>query len=378
MSTPPRVLVVGGGIAGVAAAHFLATEADVTLIERESTLAYHTTGRSAALYFENYGAPPIRPLSRVSRTFFDSPPQGLADHPLLSPRGALTIASAERLPALRAAFDEGEAAGAALEWLDTGAVRRRCDAIRPAAAAAGVWEPDAADLDVAGIHQAFVRGLRRSGGIIRPSTGLHGGERRATTWTVRLDGGDTWEGDTIVNAAGAWGDEVAAACGLAPVGLQPRRRTAFMVGGRPGSEVWPLVVDVDQTFYFKADGEQLLCSLADETPSPPCDAKPEEVDVALAIERINAATDLAIRSVRSQWAGLRTFVPDKAMVIGPDPSEPAFVWLVGQGGTGIQTAPAAGELAAALALHRPIPPSLTAAGVEEGALSPQRLRGRAG
>ncbi len=291
----------------------------------------------------------------------------------MAPRGALIIADETRLDGLEQQLAEGLKTGTRLERLTTDEVRQRCDAVRPEAAVAGIWEPDAADLDVAGIHQAFVRGLRRSGGAISTETELLAAECDTGTWRVQLTKA-TWEGDVIVNAAGAWGDVVAERCGVRGVGLQPKRRTAFMVRGRSGSERWPLVVDVDQSFYFKADGEQLLCSLADETPTEPCDARPEEIDVALAIERINRVTDLNIRSVQSQWAGLRTFVDDKAMAIGPDPGEPGFVWLVGQGGTGIQTAPAAGELAAALTLGEAVPDSLVAAGVDAPALAPDRLR----
>jgi D-arginine dehydrogenase len=373
MSAPLRILVVGGGIAGVSAAHFMAARAHVTLIEKEAGLAYHSTGRSAALFFEHYGAEAIRPLSRASRTFFASPPAELAEYPLLAPRGALTIADARRLDALRVAFEEGARSGGHVEWIDTGRVVELCGAVRPTAAVAGIWEPGAADLDVAATHQAFVRGLRTAGGTIRTSCELTSAHRTGSGWSATLSDG-AWEGDLIVNAAGAWGDVVATACGVSPIGLQANRRTAFMVAGRPHSASWPLVVDVDQTFYFKADGEQLLCSLADETPTEPCDAKPEEIDVAKAIERINQVTDLAVRSVRSQWAGLRTFVPDRGMVIGPDPAEPAFLWLVGQGGTGIQTSPAAGELAAAFAFRESVPPRLVAAGLEVAALSPHRLR----
>lgn len=369
----PRILVVGGGIAGVAAAFHLAAHADVTLVEKEPSLAYHTTGRSAAIFFENYGAAPIRPLSRASRTFFRNPPAELAEHPLMSPRGALTIADVDQIGRLEEAFREGLEVGTHLEWLDTDQARRICPAVLPQAAVAAIWEPDAADLDVAGIHQVFVRGLRRAGGEIRTEQELLAGRRSSGAWEVELSTG-TWRGDGVVDAAGAWGDVVAERCGVAPIGLQPKRRTAFMVAGREGSQQWPLVVDVDQSFYFKADGEQLLCSLADETPSPPCDARPEEIDVARAIERINEVTDLQIRSVRSQWAGLRTFVSDKAMVIGPDPDEPSFIWLVAQGGTGIQTAPAAGELAAARTRGGPIPETLAAAGVDVASLAPERVR----
>ena len=200
---------------------------------------------------------------------------------------------------------------------------------------AASWEPAAADMDVAAIHQAFVRQLRQNDGTIAtssPVTELDHGR----IWTVTA-GDSRFEADIIVNAAG-----------VPSLGLIPKRRTAFMVTGPPQSERWPLVTDVGHTFYFKPDGPQLLCSPADETPSEPCDAKPDPVDISLAIERINAISTLEIRSVRSSWAGLRTFAPDDSMVIGFEPGFDGFFWLAGQGGTGIQTAPAAARLAAGM------------------------------
>jgi D-arginine dehydrogenase len=228
-------------------------------------------------------------------------------------------------------------------------------------------------MDVAAIHQCFVRGMRRAGAEIRTSAPLVAAEPAGARVSVRV-GDETLEVDLVVNAAGAWGDVVAQNCGVTPVGLQPLRRTAFMVPGRAEARTWPLVVDVDHLWYFKPDGEQFLCSPADETLCHPCDARPQEVDIALAIERINAATHLGIRSVRASWAGLRTFAPDRAMVIGPDPDHPWFVWLVGQGGTGIQTAPAAGRLAACLALGQAPPGDLLDEGLDLAALSPARFR----
>lgn len=373
MSGRTRILVVGGGIAGVAAAHALADHAEVTLAERESTLAYHTTGRSAALLFENYGAAAIRPLTKASRAFFHSPPPGLADHSLLRPRGALTIARAGRLARIDQLEADGVATGTPVKRLTTEEALAICPALRPDAAAAALWEPDAADMDVAGIHQAFVRGIRRRNGTITTSAEVLEASAGPRGWVVRLSTGE-WRGDAVLNAAGAWGDVVAERCGVAPIGLEPKRRTAFMVRGTAESASWPLVVEAQHDFYFKPDGVQILCSLADETPSAPVDAKPEELDVALAIERINQATTLAIRSVSSQWAGLRTFAADGGMVIGPDPAVPEFVWLVGQGGTGIQTSPAAGALAAALTLRRALPESLAIHDVDPVVLGPARFR----
>jgi D-arginine dehydrogenase len=367
-----RVLVVGGGIAGVGIGAFLASHAEVTLAERETTLAYHTTGRSAALFFENYGAGPIRPLTRASRAYFELPPAGLVEHPLLSPRGALTIARDDQIGRLEDTYAEGVASGAHVERISPDDALEICPALRRDMVAAALWEPDAADIDVAGLHQAFVRTMRAVDATITTGAEMHGARHDGRAWRVDV-GSTTWEGDVIVDAAGAWGDIVAERCGVPSIGLQPLRRTAFMVNGSAGSKGWPLVVDVDHDWYFKPDGEQILCSLADETPSEPCDARPQEIDVARAIDRINTATHLDIRHVRSQWAGLRTFSADRSMVIGPDPRRPDFFWLVGQGGTGIQTAPAASRLGAALVLGRPVPDDIVEAGLDSAAVSPERM-----
>lgn len=367
------MLVIGGGIAGVSVGAALVGQAHVTLVEREHALAYHTTGRSAALFFENYGAGSIRPLTRASRRYFTEPPAGLVDHPLMTPRGALTIAGEDRVEHLEALLAEGLASGANVERIAPERAMTMCPAIRPDAVAAALWEPDAADIDVAGLHQSFVRALRAGGGNVIARAELTSATHDGSRWHADI-GETVWEGDVIVDAAGAWGDEVAARCGIDRVGLQPLRRTAFMVAGSASSRGWPAVIEADHAWYFKPDGDQILCSLADETPSPPCDARPEEIDVARAIDRINTATDLGIRHVRSQWAGLRTFAPDRSMVIGPEPGRPGFVWLVGQGGTGIQTAPAAGRLAAALVRGATAPDDIVAAGLDAEAVSPQRFR----
>lgn len=366
-----QVVVVGGGIAGVSAAYHIADTHQVVVVEAEPHLAQHSTGRSAALFFENYGAPAIRPLSLASRAFFEDPPADLVDGPLVSDRGALWIGRPDQADTLAAIASDGRATGSRIIELDPGEVAERVPVIRAERLAGGVWEPDPLDLDVAGIHQAFLRGVRRRGGFVISSAPVTSLTRGGGRWEVEA-GGQVIEATAVVNAAGAWGDEVAALAGIPPVGLQPLRRTAFMVAGDAAYAGWPMVVDADHDFYFKPDGVQLLCSPADETPSPPTDARPDPVDVALAIDRINEATTLGIRSVRSEWAGLRTFTSDRAMVIGPDPGEPTFFWLVGQGGTGIQTAPAAGELAAALIRGDDLSPALTGAGVDVSSLAADR------
>ncbi len=368
-----RALVVGGGIAGVSAAAALAPHAHVTLVETEASLAYHTTGRSAALYFENYGEPAIRPLSRASRSYLQDPPDELVEAPLLSPRGGLTIAAEGAIERLDRIHAEGVATGTVVERLTTAQAIARSPVLRPEAVAAALWEPEAADIDVAGLHQTMVRAARRHGADILTSTELVAAEPGESGWTATV-GGSVWHGDAIVDAAGAWGDVVADRCGVDPVGLTPMRRSAFMVAGEERLAGTPMVIDAHHEWYFKPDGSQILCSLSEENPTGPCDARVDELDVALAIERINEATTLDIRSVRSAWCGLRTFAPDRVMVIGADPGTSGFVWLVGQGGTGIQTAPAAGRLAAAAVLGEPVPDDLLAAGVDVEALGPGRLR----
>lgn len=375
MSNPADVVVVGGGIAGVSAAYHLAETHSVVLVEAEAHLAHHSTGRSAALFFENYGALPIRPLTRASLSFFTEPPGGLTEAALVSPRGAMWIADPDQRATLERIRDEGRSTGSTVQELSPTAAVDKVPVLRLDRLASALWEPDPLDLDVAAIHQAFVRGFRAAGGTILTSSRVTGLAFDGNRWSIEA-GRECLSAPVVVDAAGAWGDAVADLAGVRPVGLQPRRRTAFMVAGDEAWSTWPMVVDADHRFYFKPDGPQLLCSPADETPSDPTDARPDPVDVALAIERINRATTLGIRSVRSEWAGLRTFAPDGSMVIGRDPGRPEFVWLVGQGGTGIQTAPAAGALTASVVREEPLPASLDSAGVDPEALGPRRLRDR--
>ncbi|MDP3984406.1 MAG: FAD-binding oxidoreductase, partial [Acidimicrobiia bacterium] len=326
-----EAVVIGGGIAGVAAGYYLAEAGcHVALVEQESTLAYHSTGRSAALYFENYGEPAVRALTKASRPFFEHPPGGLAEVRFLRRRGALWVGRPEQRASLERELESGSGT---TKWLEAKDAQALVPALRTEYLGGAVWEPDALDLDVAAIHQAFVRGMRMAGATIRTSSEVTRLAAGRGKWEV-MAGTDVLVADVVINAAGAWGDVVAGLAGVAQVGLEPRRRTAFMVPGDLSYAGWPLVADADNEFYFRPDGTQILCSLADETPAPPGDARPDELDIALAIDRINTATTLGIRSVRSAWAGLRSFVVDRAMVVGFDPDAPGFFWLVGQGGTG--------------------------------------------
>lgn len=365
--------VIGGGIAGVTAAAHLAPHGSVTLLEMESSLAYHTTGRSAALFVVNYGGEGSRPLAQASRRFLEDPPEGSTDGSLLSDRGALWVAEESQLDHLHEIADEGARSGAGSVLVGPDEMLRMVPRLRPERIGAGLYEPSARDIDVAALHQAFVRIARRNGAEIRLSSPVTGLARLGQGWRVSTPDG-TFDCSSVVNAAGAWGDRVALLAGVEPIGLQPMRRTAFMVPGDLAFAGWPMVVDVDHRFYFRPDGVQLLCSLAEETPSDPGDARPEMEDVALAIERINQATTLDIRTVNSQWAGLRTFAPDRDLVIGQEPDAPGFFWLVGQGGTGIMTSPAFGALVASQVVGGTLPDDLAMAGVDPARTSPARFR----
>lgn len=368
------VLVIGGGIAGVSAAAHLAEARTVLLVEAEPHLAYHTTGRSAAVFFENLGAGPIRPLTRASRSFLAGPPPDVTDVPLLHPRGVLTIARPDQAADLERVAAEGRASNVNVVPLSPEEAAELFPVVRPDLLGGALWEPGAADMDVAAIHAAFVRMARRHGADVRTAAPVTALSRTRGRWEATLGGEETVRADVVVDAAGAWGDVVAGLAGVEPVDLSPCRRTAFIV---PGDDAWrdlPMVVDVNHDFYFKPEGGALLCSLGDETPSEPCDARPEETDVALAIERINAATTLGIRSVRRAWAGLRTFAADRSMVVGFEPGAEGFFWLAGQGGTGIQTSPAAGRLAASLIVEGTVPADLADLGLDLTALAPDRFR----
>ncbi len=268
---------------------------------------------------------------------------------------------------------EASARGSRCRLLDSDDVIGQVPAIRHEWVEGGLFEPSGAEIDVAGLHQAFVRLARTSGAEISTDSPVTAIERDGARWAVHARD-RVVIADSVVNAAGAWGDHVAVMAGVAPIGLQPMRRTAFMVPGNEGYTNWPMVVEANEQFYFRPDGVQILCSLAEETLSQPTDARARTEDVALAIDRINRATTLDIRTVNSQWAGLRTFAPDRELVIGEDPGAPGFYWLVGQGGIGIQTSPAYGMLLACLAVGEDLPGNLVDAGVDPGMTSPARLR----
>lgn len=366
-------LVIGAGIAGASAGYELARHGTVVVAEKESQPGYHTTGRSAALFAEGYGNAAIRALTRASRGFFEAPPEGFADTPLLAPRGALMVARPDQMAMLDAAFEDTRATLPEIVRLSAEEVLRIAPVMRPGYAAGGFLNPGERDMDVNAIHQGYLRGIRAQGGRIVTDAGITGLSREGDGWRVETAAG-SFSAGVVVNAAGAWADEIAALAGARPVGLVPKRRTAFTFDAPDGIDVHilPAVIDIAEDWYFRPESGRIMGSPADEIPSPPCDAQPEEMDIAIAVDRIEQATIFQIRRLASRWAGLRSFVADKTMVAGFAPEAPGFFWLAGQGGYGIQTAPAMGKLAAGLIVDAAVPADIAGFGVTAAALSPDR------
>ena len=342
-----EIAIVGGGIAGASAAWALAGDGrEVAVVEREDSLAAHSTGRSAAQFLSSYSGPVNRELSAASLPFLQGDADGWAEHSLLAPRAVLWVApesGEKRLGAIAAA---NKAIGTNCDAIGVDSARALCPVLDPSWVHAGVVEHGGFDIDVAELHQAYVRAARSAGATVKRHSGVRRMARRGAGWQLDTDG-PAIRADIVVNAAGAWADEIAEMAGAAPLGLTPCRRTIFTFASRHPSEHWPLVIGADESFYFKPEGAgQILGSPADEHPDRPCDAKARELDVAAGIEVINQATNLDIRSIRSAWAGLRTFSPDRDPVVGFDRDIEGFFWCAGQGGTGIQTSPAIAALTA--------------------------------
>lgn len=381
MSARADVLIVGAGMAGASAGWFLARAgAEVVLLEREEQPGYHATGRSAALFSETYGPPLIRRLSTASRPFLVDPPDGFPGDALLAPRGLLVAATAAEAGDIAALVAEGRANGAAVEELDEAGIRAAVPIVRAGPFAAGAHEAGAMDIDVNALHQGFLRGLRHAGGRIEKDAEVERVERAGGAWRVITRRGAVHEAPVLVNAAGAWADVLAGLAGVPAVGLVPKRRTAVMIdlptGIDPGA--WPMFGDLAETFYFKPDAGRLLLSPADATPVPPQDVQPEIEDVAGVIERFMEVTTVEVERPGETWAGLRSFVADGNPVVGYADAAEGFFWLAGQGGYGIQTAPALGELAAALIGGRGVPERMAALGIDAATLAPGRAALAAG
>lgn len=382
MSETADVVVIGGGIAGVSSGFYLSEAGlDVHLLEAEPGLAYHTTGRSAAQYLENYGSEVVRRVTIASRSFFAEPPAH-ADGPLWSPRPLLAVGGEEMADRLRAEAEEARTLSPATEFVDKDVALAMCPVLRPELVAGALLEPDAMDLDVAAIHQTYVRGLRARGGVISTNRRVEAIEPTGPGWRVTA-GGTSVSAGVVVNAAGAWCDQVAALAGVRPVGIRPLRRTACVlaVPDEIDRSRWPLVGlnghGPEIEGYMKPEPGGLMVSPADETPSEPCDARPEEIDVARGLDAVARWTTLDTTRVRSTWAGLRSFVADRTLVAGFAADAPGFFWLVGQGGYGIHTAPGLGMATRGLVVDGELPEGLRSVGVTEADLAADRpgLRG---
>jgi D-arginine dehydrogenase len=372
------VVVVGAGIAGAAAAGELASRCRVVLLEQEALPAQHASGRSASVLSETSGHQVVCILARLSRPFFEEPPVGFAEHPLLSPRGLVWVGAADDRAQLDELAERAALVAPTARRLTPDQTRTLLPTFAADAIAGGsVHEPDAMSIDTAAVIAGYLRVLRTHGGALATDAGavelrlaLTGGPRR---WTVTTPRG-TWTADHVVNAAGAWVDDVAVRAGVAPIGVVPMRRTAAITPAPEMVADWPLVMDIAGRYYCEPEPGGLLVSPADETPFPPCDVQPDELDVAMALERVREATGLPLRSVRRAWAGLRTFAPDRVPVLGEDPAAPGFWWLAGQGGAGIKTAPAMGRLLATLVDGGPFPDAASVLGLTPDMLSPARFR----
>jgi D-arginine dehydrogenase len=365
--TRERVLIIGGGIAGASLGSALAADHDVILLEAEASLGVHSTGRSAALFMIGYGPSPLQELTRRSEAEFTRLSELPDMPPLLTPRGGLFTAWDQPAAAALATMI---ARHSFMTELTTEQAQELCPVLRTGDVVLCGYDPSTRDIEVSALHAYYASALRRRGGQIATGARLVAASRRASGWEVRTEDGRRWHADALVNAAGAWGDEVAELCAGAGHGLSPRRRTVVIARpGRPVGRDWPVVADVAETWYFKPEAGALLMSPGDETEVPPGNAKPDPLDVALALERVNAVTTLALRSVRTSWAGLRTFAPDRMPVVGPHPDEPALFSFVGQGGYGVQMAPALAQAGAELFRTGTLADAALAA-----AIAPGRLR----
>ncbi|HOA93880.1 MAG TPA: FAD-dependent oxidoreductase [Quisquiliibacterium sp.] len=367
------VLVIGGGIAGASIAYRLAPHARTVLLEREPQPGYHSSGRSAAMFMETYGSPQVRALTRASRAFLAQPPDGFAAHPLLSPRTVMTLARADELDALARTFDDVAPISPGAQRITVEQACARVPILRRDAFAGALVEPAGCDIDTHALLQGFLRGVRTAGGAVHCDAEVTAIARQGAGWRVHTARG-AFDAAVLVNAAGAWCDRIAALAGVRAIGLQPKRRAAFTFSPGDGVDVrgWPMFMSIDESWYVKPDAGVLLGSPANADPADPQDVQPEELDIAIGIDRIESATTVQIRRPLRTWAGLRSFVADGDLVGGFAPDAPGFFWVAAQGGYGFQTCAAMSEACAALLLGRPMSEHLQRFGINAAVLSPGR------
>jgi len=367
------IVVIGGGMAGAAIAAHLSEHASVRLLEMEHQPGYHSTGRSAALFAESYGNGLVRALTRASRSFFFSPPTSFCSDPLVKPRSMLAIARTGQESALDAFF--GSAAPSDLvELVSAARALELFPLLKSADLVGAALYRGSADIDVHALHQGYLRLLKSRKGTIATEARVIGLEHERDVWAVTT-AQDTVHAGVVVNAAGAWAGEIGKLAEAMDIGLQPMKRTVCLIEPPAGrnAHLWPMVFDVEEQFYLKPDAGMLLLSPCDETLTDPCDAQADELDIAIAVDRVERATTLEVKRIAHKWAGLRSFVNDRSPVVGYDPYRPGFFWLAALGGYGIQTAPALSRLAASLVLGKRADSHAPPDGVEVAALSPTRL-----
>jgi D-arginine dehydrogenase len=368
------VCIVGGGIAGASVAFHAAPHACVLVLERETQVGYHSTGRSAAVYSPQYGSLLNRRLTRVAGPFLQHPPAGFTATPLLSPRGFLTIGDDHDLDARASALADAAATGETLVSLTPAEIRARIPFLKPEAVTWGLLDTRAEDMDVEAMLQGYLRGARLHGAVIKTDVEIAEIAREGAAWRIRGIGLDV-RAAVVVNAAGAWADPLGALAGARPLGVIPHRRTAFVCDVPAGTDLCrcPMTIWGHESFYFKPEAGRLLGCLAEENPTAPCDPQPEDLDVAIAVDRIERVINFEIKKLVRAWTGLRSFVADRDPISGFDPDLPGFYWHGALGGYGIQTSAALGAFAAAQILGHPLPEALQSAGILVEHLSPSRL-----
>ncbi len=370
------VIVVGAGMAGLSAAYELAKSSRVLVLEREDQPGYHSTGRSAAVYASSYGSekPAINALTKGSGDFFINPPEGFSEHALHHQRGALFVVHEEQKAVLEDFYQEIKNQNQQLKLMDATQVSALVPILKPEYRSKGVYDKDVFEIDVHALQEGYLRGLRNRNGVLVTNFEVMTMDRQDTGWQVS-DGNESYSAPVVVNAAGAWVDEIAKIAQVQPVGIQPLRRSAILVDAPDDQSIddWPMVIDVEEKFYFKPDAGKIMVSSANEDLSPPCDVQPEELDIAYAAHYASEATCLNIKRVDHSWAGLRNFTVDRNLVVGFDAQARGFFWLAGQGGYGIQTAPAAGRLVARMILDNSVPEDLSELGFNRESISPQRF-----
>jgi D-arginine dehydrogenase len=366
-------LVIGAGISGAAAAYELAQYGSVVVIEAETTPGYHSTGRSAALYTPNYGSATVRRVNQVSSAFFTDPPTGFCDHPLLTPRGSLVVAAPGEEDRLTPILDLS-GSGGAIEKVSAARALELAPLLRPERVAAAAYEKGVMDIDVAALHQGYLRGVKHRRGVVTCGDRVQRLDRSGTHWRA-VAGETVMIGRVIVNAAGAWAGQIGEMAGAGPIGLVPKRRTAIILDPPPTTHVnaMPAIDYVAGDAYLKPDAGRIMASPGDQTPVEPQDVRPEELDIAMLADWLERETFIPVRRIAHSWAGLRSFVADETPVVGFDATVPDFFWLAGQGGYGIMMAPALGRATAALIVSGDLPADLRDGGIKESELSPARF-----